>query len=187
MKDENGNTVDWLSIYRHGKENKPENVWGYTFKSFFRDDMGELYNNIKANNKFKANFGVFEIVSFATLVLIGLYLNWKALLFFVPFYYLGNCLSSLNGYYEHLGSNPKLPIAWGVSCYNKLYNLIWFNNGYHAEHHYKPKYHWTKMKELHQQINDQQKTSNVHVINHCHALGFLDKSNQQITKEYASR
>ncbi len=67
-----------------------------------------------------------------------------------------------------------MPLAWGVSSYHKLYNLIWFNNGYHAEHHYRPKVHWTKMRELHLQIREEQKRAGVHVINPPHALGFLD-------------
>ena len=32
---ESGETVDWLSIYKHGQDGKPENVWRYTFFSFF--------------------------------------------------------------------------------------------------------------------------------------------------------
>ena len=92
----------------------------------------------------------------------------------VPFYYLGNCLSSLNGYFEHFGGNPDKPIAWGVSSYSPLYNFLWFNNGYHAEHHFRPKMHWTQMKLFHQNIKDQQQAEGVRVITHCHALGFLD-------------
>jgi fatty acid desaturase len=64
-----------------------------------------------------------------------------------------------------------------VSSYGKLYNAIWFNNGYHAEHHYKPKVHWTKMDQLHEQIRQEQIKAGVHVIKPPHALGFLD-SNQ---------
>src|SRR6187397_2057661 len=30
-RDENGDTVDWLSIYRHGEDGEPENPWTYTF------------------------------------------------------------------------------------------------------------------------------------------------------------
>ena len=68
--------------------------------------------------------------------------------------YLGQCVSNLNGYYEHLGGDPDRPIAWGVSTYGRLYNWVFLYNGYHAEHHYRPKVHWTKMKELHEQIKD---------------------------------
>lgn len=171
--DANGNTIDWLSIYRYGSNGEPENVWAYTFKSYFRDDPAEIYREIKKRNPGLARFGVFEILCAILLVLVGFVLNWKFMLFMVPFYYIGHCLSSLNGWYEHWRGNPDLPIAWGVSSYSKLYNLIWFNNGYHAEHHYRPKHHWTKMHELHLQIADKQKEAGVHVITWSHGLGFL--------------
>jgi fatty acid desaturase len=109
-------------------------------------------------------------------VIVGFFLNWKFMLFFFPCYYLGHSLSYLNGYYLHYGGNPDLPIAWGVSSYHKLYNWLWFNNGYHAEHHYRPKHHWTRMHELHQQIREEQRRASVRVISPPHALGFLDET-----------
>jgi hypothetical protein len=52
--------------------------------------------------------------------------------------------------------------------------LLWFNNGYHAEHHFRPKLHWTKMKQLHEEIAETQLREGVRVIRPPHALGFLD-------------
>lgn len=170
---QNGDTIDWLSIYRYGHDQQPEGVWAYTFKSFFRDEPQKIYREIHKRNPFLARFGVFEIVVVVALVIAGFWFNWRFMLFLVPFYYLGHCLSSLNGYYEHWRGNPHLPIAWGVSCYNRLYNWLWFNNGYHAEHHYRPKQHWTQMKALHLQIAAQQKAAGVHVIDWSHGLGFM--------------
>ena len=177
-QDSNDKTIDWLSIYRHGKNGQPENVWSYTFLSFFRDDISQIHTAIARRRPFDAAWGRFELYAFITLVLCGLAYNWKAMLFFAPFYYLGNCLSSLNGYYEHLHSTPEKPMAWGVSSYNRLYNLLWFGNGYHAEHHYRPRCHWTKIKALHKEIAPQQKAEGVHVISTCHALGFMAKENR---------
>jgi hypothetical protein len=54
------------------------------------------------------------------------------------------------------------------------HNLLWFNNGYHAEHHFRPKLHWTRMKQFHEQIIEEQKREGVRVIKPPHALGFLD-------------
>jgi len=168
-----GDTIDLLSIYRYGKNGEPENVWAYTLRSFFRDDIGAIYKEVSRLDRFNGYFGIAEIICYALLVLVLAFVNWKAVIFLVPFYYIGNCLSSLNGYYEHLGANPDLPIAWGVSSYSRLYNWIWFNNGYHAEHHYRPRHHWTKMHELHLQIKEKQEAAKVKVIHHAHALGFL--------------
>ena len=67
-----------------------------------------------------------------------------------------------------------MPLAWGVSSYHRLYNWLWFNNGYHAEHHYRPRVHWTEMKALHDQLADAQKAAGTHVIAMPHALGFLE-------------
>ena len=87
-----------------------------------------------------------ELVLFVgTFVSLGV-LNWHYICFLLPFWYFGHCLSYLNGYYRHYGGNPDEPIAWGVSSYDRLYNWIWFYNGYHAEHHFRPKVHWTRMQ-----------------------------------------
>jgi len=170
---EKGNTIDWLSIYRHGENGEAENVWSYTFKSFFRDDIKALYKGLYKQSPANARFGIIELVCLALMVLIMAIINIKSLLVMIVFNYLGNCLSSLNGYFEHFGGNPDKPIAWGVSSYSRLYNLLWFNNGYHAEHHFRPRMHWMKMKQFHEAIKKEQQAEGVHVIKHCHALGFL--------------
>lgn len=172
--DEHGDVVDWLSIYRHGHDGEAENIFSYVFLSYFRDDPKEIYREIKKRSPFDAKFGIFEIAAFIALYVAGFALNWKFMLAYLPFYYFGHCLSYLNGYFLHYGGNPDVPIAWGVSSYEKLYNLLWFNNGYHAEHHYRPRHHWTKMRELHLQIQEQQKAAGTHVIKPPHALGFLE-------------
>lgn len=174
--DESGHTVDWLSIYRHGHHGEPESPWTYTFLSFFRDDPKLIFREIARRSPFNAWFGVFEIASWVALLVLGFALNWKFMLFYFPFYYFGHCLSYLNGYFLHYGGNPDVPLAWGVSSYHRLYNLLWFNNGYHAEHHYRPRQHWTQMHTLHEQIKEQQAAAGVRVITPPHALGFLDPS-----------
>jgi len=172
--DEDGQVYDWVSIYRHGQNGAAENPWRYTFLSYLRDDPKAIYREIKRRNPVDAGWGVAEIASLVATIVVGLILNWKFWVFFLPFYYLGHCLTYLNGFFLHYGGNPDKPIAWGVSSYAKWYNLIWFNNGYHAEHHFRPKVHWTKMKQLREQIQETQVREGVRVIKPMHALGFLD-------------
>ncbi len=181
-KDENGDTVDWISIYRHGHDGEAENPWSYTFLSFFRDIP--LGKEMAKRGSAERRWGNAEIALFAGVLLCEFLYNWHhysflftvqyMIFFFLPFMYFGHSLSYLNGFYRHYGGNPEKPIAWGVSSYDKLYNWVWFYNGYHAEHHFRPKVHWTQMVELHQQIADLQKQEGVRVIKPPHALGFLD-------------
>ena len=172
--DSSGNVIDYISIYKYGHDGKPENIWKYTFLSFFRTDPNEILAEMSKKRKDEAALARRELVAFtAFFVLLG-FLNWRFIVFLLPFWYFGHSLSSLNGYYEHFGGNPDKPIAWGVSTYDRLYNWTWLNNGYHAEHHYRPKHHWTKMPELHRQIRGRQEQEGVRVIRPPHALGFLD-------------
>jgi fatty acid desaturase len=176
LPDDNGDTIDWVSIYRHGHDHEAESPWTYTFLSYLRDDPFAIIKELKVKDEWEARWGIIEIIGFMAFYIAMFFVNWKFMLFFLPFYYFGHCLSYLNGYYLHYGGDTEQPIAWGVSSYDKLYNWLWFNNGYHAEHHFRPKMHWTKMKEFHRQIAVDQEAAGVRVIKPPHALGFLDRS-----------
>ncbi len=174
-QDERGETIDWLSIYRHGHDGEAENPWSYVFLSFFRDNPAAINRELKKRGPAEVRWGNGELAAFATTLFVMFCCNWRyVILFFLPFFYLGHCFSYLNGYFRHYGANPDKPIAWGVSSYGKIYNWIFFYNGYHAEHHFRPKVHWTKMESFHQQIAELQRQEGVRVIEHAHMLGFLD-------------
>ena len=134
-QDDNGETIDWLSIYRHGHDDEPENPWSYVFLSFFRDNPAAIARELRKRGKHELLWGNIELASFASTLLVMFIFNWRyVIFFFLPFFY----------------------------------------NGYHAEHHFRPKVHWTKMETFHQQIADLQKEEGTRVIAHAHMLGFLD-------------
>lgn len=168
-----GTTTDWVSFYRHGKNGEPESAIKYMFLSFFRDDPQEIYKLICKHSVWLANYALFELANVILLIGGMLIIDWQLVIYFLFFMYMGHSLTAMNGYYEHFGANTDKPITWGVSCYNKFYNFIWFNNGYHAEHHYRPKHHWIKMADLHEQIKTQQLEAGVHVITWPHPIGFM--------------
>ena len=174
-QDENGDTIDWLSIYRHGHDGEAENPWSYVFLGFFRDDVGAIRGDLRKRDNGDLFWGNIELAAFAITLLVMFFFNWRYVIFFmVPFWYLGHCFSYLNGYYRHYGANPDKPIAWGVSSYGKIYNWLFFYNGYHAEHHFRPKVHWTKMEAFRQSIAELQKEEGVRTIKRAHMFGFLD-------------
>lgn len=57
---------------------------------------------------------------------------------YAPGYALGLGLCFLQGHYEHQGGT--------TSHYGWLYNTLFFNDGYHVEHHRRPHAHWTELR-----------------------------------------
>lgn len=59
---------------------------------------------------------------------------------YLPGFLLGLGLCQLQGQGEHLGAR-----AAGISHDGRLYNLVWLNDGFHAEHHRWPGAHWSEL------------------------------------------
>jgi hypothetical protein len=55
----------------------------------------------------------------------------------LPGWVAGLLLCQLQGYFEHSRGT--------VSHYGKLYNFLFFNDGYHVEHHARPGLHWSSL------------------------------------------
>jgi fatty acid desaturase len=59
------------------------------------------------------------------------------LMAYLPGWLVGLALCYLHGHYEHARGT--------TSHYGLLYNLLFFNDGYHVEHHAHPSEHWTQL------------------------------------------
>src|SRR5215510_12115638 len=60
-----------------------------------------------------------------------------ALTVYLPGYLCGLGLCYLQGHYEHTCGT--------VSHYGRLYNFLFFNDGFHIEHHARPGAHWREL------------------------------------------
>ena len=88
---------------------------------------------------------------------------------------MGWTLSYAEGDLEHYRCQPGNPFANSVSSYNAIYNFLCFNNGFHQEHHWDPKKHWTKMPELHEQIKPQLLANGTRMLRGPHLTTFLEE------------
>jgi len=174
-KGPDGTTRDWSSIYRHGPSDQPEAFWKYCLVSFFRVELGPVVRTVARHGRGQVTLLLIETaVLFAFWAAMAL-VNWRYLvLFYLPSYYLGWALSYAEGYLEHYGCKPGNPFANSVSSYHNLYNLVWFNNGYHQEHHWDPKCHWTQMKELHARIKPQLDANGTRTLRGPHLTALLE-------------
>jgi hypothetical protein len=59
---------------------------------------------------------------------------------YVPGYLTGLALCYTHGHFEHARG--------AISHYGLLYNISFFNDGYHVEHHTRPGAHWTRLPAL---------------------------------------
>jgi fatty acid desaturase len=95
-------------------------------------------------------------------------------------WYLGQVAAFAENYLEHYGADPRRFEANSVSSYGRFYNWIWFNNGYHQEHHYRPQLHWTKLPALRAAILPE---SERRTVPWDHAFGIFKSPNRLNTPE----
>jgi fatty acid desaturase len=175
-KGPDGTTKDWSSIYRYGKDGKPEAFWRYCLVSFFRVAVGPVIEVVIRHGRKEVLQAIVETIALAGFWLTMILVNWRYfVLFYLPSYYLGWVLSYAEGYLEHYRCQPGNYFANSVSSYNWLYNFVWFNNGYHQEHHWDPKMHWTRMKVLHKQIKPQLVANHTRVIRGPHITSLIEE------------
>jgi fatty acid desaturase len=174
-KGPDGTTKDWSSIYRYGNGDQPEAFWKYCLISFFRVEVGPVVRTaLRHGRRHGVQLAVETVALLAFWAAMAL-INWRYLVFFyLPSYYLGWALSYAEGYLEHYGCKPGNPFANSVSSYHRLYNLLWFNNGYHQEHHWDPKCHWTLMRDLHVQIRPQLVANGTRVLRGPHLTALIE-------------
>lgn len=82
-------------------------------------------------------------IAVETGVILGIWLTmvafapWFFVAVYMPGYLGGLLLCQLQGHFEHAGGT--------TSHYGWLYNRLFFNDGYHVEHHRRPGEHWTRL------------------------------------------
>lgn len=143
-----GLVADMSSIYRYSRTpGAPENIWRYAIVGPARADF--RFFIVKA---LKHGYGprlTAESVALAAFWAALLLSNVRGfVLFYLPIWYLGQVAAYAENYLEHYKAIRGNRLADSVSCYGKLYNFIWFRNGYHQEHHCRPEIHWTQIAEV---------------------------------------
>lgn len=143
-----GSTGDHSSTWRHSqRRGYEESFLRYALLAFFRTDAGHLVRI--ARRQGRTWQVLLESALLIGFVLLLVAMNPRGtLLFYLPVWYLGQVAAHAENYLEHYGALPGDRQRDSVSCYSRWYNLIWFNNGFHQEHHFRPKVHWTQIPSV---------------------------------------
>ena len=145
-----GATQDFTSTWRYGRPpTQEESIITYSLFGYFRSDFSHLFGEAKRRRLLGPVVVEFAAIA-AMIALFGVFNFWGLLLFYVPVWFFGNAAGMAENYLEHYGATPGNRKTDSVSCYDSLYNFVWFNNGYHQEHHYKPQVHWTHIRDIKQ-------------------------------------
>jgi fatty acid desaturase len=140
---------DASSTLRHGKNGKEENIASYSFLGVVRTDLVGLFKAASKHTKLpwvELGFLLFVLA-------LALGVNSKLfLIYLLPSLILGQVFALWENYCEHHHANHLDRKRDSVSCYNPFYNWIWFNNGYHQEHHFSPQVHWAELPKVKDQL-----------------------------------
>lgn len=161
---------DRSSLFLYGKNHKQESLLRYTFLSYFRLNLLKLFSEAYSRNGIVVILELAALFSFCTWLV---FLNPIAFaLFYIPVHFLGTSLASMENYAEHNGCDPLDHKKNSVSCYNRMYNFLWFNNGFHQEHHFEPEIHWRDLPNITEKLPA---LNNRRVVSGCHLLGLMEK------------
>ena len=157
---------DLSSIYYHSKTTKPESFLSYALLSPFRSPIHIFYR--QALTQKQHNQSIFEFFIIFLFLSALIYLtDSQFLLIILTIFYFGQVFAFAENYLEHNNASGSDRKNDSVSCYNRIYNVLWFNNGYHQEHHYSPQTHWTKIKSVRKELNKGHR-----IVRICHFTNF---------------
>lgn len=151
---------DDSSTFRYGKDGQEENIVKYSVLGILRTDMVALYKKAALHSGWVNLEMVLLLLFYGTLVTMNPRLFC---VYVLPSWFGGQIFALWENYCEHHGAKLGDRKRDSVSCYNPVYNFVWFNNGYHQEHHLSPMVHWTKISDIRKDLPEDRA-----VVEGCH-------------------
>ncbi|WP_432142953.1 fatty acid desaturase family protein [Streptomyces sp. bgisy084] len=166
-----GTTRDTSSTYRKGKNGQHEPLLSYVLGGAVDSLVGRITDMASTVRLWKVGRGEEGLLSLASrrekrrvrelrqiqadraahcLSLVAFAaLSWQWTVFcYLPAFFIALSLVNVQNYFRHYGANPEDRATDSVSHYNRVYNFLTFNDGYHQEHHLSPGTHWSQMPEV---------------------------------------
>ena len=125
--------------------------WEYVWVNRLRMHRGCMEVAAKAK-KIGRLYRRFRIVSWVITAALVAVFGWQGVLIFVVLPQVMALLTFEATYDHHSGLYTEDPMEGSRNITSRFYNLARFNLGYHTAHHLKPGVHWTRLPELHAEL-----------------------------------
>ncbi len=109
---------------------------------------------ILKNEKEPLNYRIAFFEQFTPFIVFTLFFIWNqdlALYYVLPWYFLVHFVSRYIDYLNHFDTADGR-YSHSNNSLHKVYNKLGNNFGYHTAHHIDPSAHWTKLPEIHKEI-----------------------------------
>ncbi|MFC4851900.1 fatty acid desaturase family protein [Actinophytocola glycyrrhizae] len=203
-----GRTRDASSTYRKGKNGQHEPLLPYALGGAVDSVVGRGKDIASAARLWKVGPGEASLLALASrrekrrtrelrqiqadraahcLALVAFaVISWQwTLLCYLPAFFVALTLVNVQNYYRHYGANPEDRASDSVSYYNRFYNFIAFNDGYHQEHHLSPGTHWSQMPKV-KERHWAKLAAQPRIVSPVPAmLGFLDRKRPMLHESEA--
>ena len=193
-----GTTRDTSSTYRKGKNGQHEPLLSYALGGAGDSIVGRINDAAATVRLWKVGQGEERLLALASRreqrrrrelrqiqadraahclsLLVFTTLSWQWTVFcYVPAFFIALSLVNVQNYFRHYGANPEDRATDSVSHYNRVYNFLTFNDGYHQEHHLSPGTHWSQMPEVKERQRDRLEAQPRIVSPVPAIVGFLDR------------
>ncbi|WP_216214802.1 fatty acid desaturase family protein [Amycolatopsis aidingensis] len=193
-----GTTRDASSTYRRGKNGQHEPLLSYALGGAVDSIVGRVKDVGSTVRLWKVGRGEEKLLSLASRretrrvrelrqvqadraahclsLVVFATISWQWTVFcYLPAFFIALTLVNVQNYYRHYGANPEDRASDSVSHYNRVYNFLTFNDGYHQEHHLSPGTHWSRMPEVKERQRAKLEAQPRIVSPVPALLGFLDR------------
>lgn len=175
-----GEKRDWSSLYAFKGANFPDKPVGQLYYVLTFPFIALAHCVIEiAHSPGTLIFRRFLITMALAIPVISLLIwidAWQFFLFFVlPWTVIAFGLG-YNNYGTHYGCRYQHRFDMAVDDLAFPFRFLGYNQGYHLEHHLKPKLHWSLLPELHESIKEKIPSQNVRPENRRAGLAQINES-----------
>ena len=125
-----------FALYLSALMGFPQGLWRERHLRHHRDESA-AHRAPTTSSRWTRNMAVELGVVLGVWLTMIAFAPWFFVTVYLPGYAGGLVLCQLQGYFEHARGT--------TSHYGRFYNRLFFNDGYHVEHHRRPGEHWTRL------------------------------------------